>query len=344
MVALLAMVMVAALGVAQADDQLPRLVHVPVVSVRGGTDMVVRVEPSDFTEMGQVELYYRGAGEQRWRSLAFARATDDSWVARVPKAEIAAGGMEYYIAARGGERPGERFATASDPQPVQVLEARARTVKDRELERLNGHRSLAALRFEQVSYAGLGDTDRTWAAGADFTYFALGAVRGLSFGFTRRRGTGPLRPSMSQAEATDEDRATGLDHAYAAIEFAADEHFSLTPALMLGAQEEFTGGGGLTARIGLDPGTHVKLHMLGIMGVGLDAGMELGWDTVPHLPMSFGTTVTSWPNAMDWGLRLHYQLGIPFGQHADLWLCASYQARDFAQGGPGAGAAFTWSF
>jgi hypothetical protein len=337
MVALLAMML--ALTVAQAEGELPRLVHVPVVSVQASMDMVVRVEPSDFTEMGQVELYYRAAGEQRWRSLAFARATDDSWVARGPKAELSAAGMEYYIAARGGERPGERFASATDPQPVQVLEAQARTVKDRELERLDGHRSRARVSFERISYVGLDDGDWTWAAGFDFTYFALGGVRSMRFGFARMRGWGPTLPRM--AEDTEE---TGLDHGYAEIEFGVDERFSLSPRLMLGAQEEFTGGGGLTARIGLDPGTHVKLSFDGIMGVGVDVGMELGWDTVPHVPMCFGTTVTSWPNAMDWGLRLHYQLGFPFGEHADLWLRASYQARDFAEGGPGGGAAFTWSF
>jgi len=336
MVALLALLLI--LGAARADEPLPRLVHIPVVSVRADQDMAVRVEPSDFTEMGQVELFYRPVGEQRWRSLAFARATDDTWVAKVPYAELTPRGIEYYIAARDGERPGERFASARDPQRVQVTQAKPRTVKERELERIDHQRSVAQIRYELVSFRGLEDTDRTWAAGADFTYYALGAVRGLSFGFTRRRGTGP---GLNRNAAPEE---TGLDHAYAAIEFAVAEQFSFTPNLMLGAQEEFTAGGGVTARIGFDPGTHVKLVFAGVMGVGVDLGMELGWDTVPHLPMAMGYTVTSWPNAVDWGFRLHYQLGIPFGKHADLWLRASYQAREFAEGGPGGGAAFTWSF
>ncbi len=337
MVALAAFLLWSCTALAQGES--PRIVHVPVVSVRQGAPLVVQVEPSDFSEMGQVELYYRAGSQGDWRSLAFARTEAGPYEARVPSGELHLDGMEYYIAARGGDRPGDRFASAADPQLVHVVPAKAATSQDRELERLDHMRSRARASFDYLDFEGSQNTDWSWEARFDFTYYTLGTIRSMRFGFARLRGNGPL-PSGGTLPYEE----TGLDQGFAEIELGIVESFGVRLCLMLGAQEQFTGGGRVTARIGHEPGTHVLLHVGGIGGVGLDTGMTLAWDTVGRLPMAAGAEVTSWPNAMDWGVKLHYELGLPIGKHADLALRASYQARNFAEGGPGAGASFSWSF
>lgn len=327
------------MGAAVAQDEVPRIVHVPVLSVRQGDGLVVRVEASDFSEMGQVELFYRVRGQGSWRSLAFARAQSGAWEAHIPAREVELEGMEYYIAARGGDRPGDRYASVAEPQRVQVVAGKARTLEQRELERIDHQRSRARASFDYLDFAAGQDTDWSWALGFDFTYYTLGTVRSMQFGFSRPPGQGPL---PSQGEGGTEQ--TGLDQGFAELELAVVESLAVKLRVMIGAQEEFTGGGRLAVRMGYEPGTWVQLHLGGIAGVGLDTGMVMGWDTVGVLPMAAGAEITSWPNSQDWGVRLHYELGIPLGVHADVFLRASYQARAFAQGGPGAGASFCWAF
>jgi hypothetical protein len=201
-----------------------------------------------------------------------------------------------------------------------------------ELRRLDGQRSRA---WAAGAWRPWGDGDATWSALGEFTYRPLGAVRSFRLGIERVRGTTPVDGAPL---------ATGYDRGYSEVEFALRPRWSISPEIDLGAQEEFTAGGGLSTRIGLETGTHARLGVWGLGGVALSLSGSFHWDTVPRVPMGIFFEWTDGPARTRWGSRLGYELGVRVGPHAELRAQLSYQGRTAIEGALGGGGGLAWSF
>ncbi len=345
------MLLLTSLALAQ-DDALPQamdvgrplLVHIPRTEAPAGEDLDLVLSSTDFSDMAQVELFYRSIGDKSWASLAFARADSGDWVVTVPGREIAAPGIEYYIASTEGLSKGDRFASAASPHPVQVGEETLKTQGRRELERFEGQRSRVAVDYE---YAGFGNQavapapDHWHQVNADFTYRLLRGVRQIRLGGSWTRGdTWVVRKGEQVARPN-----VGVDYGFAEVELAPLEWLGASGQLQLGAGPwGFVVGGEGAVRLGFQPGTHVVLRGGYLNSIGGRGSMTLAWATVPRLPMHAAIEVTTWPNNSAPAVRGWYGVQVPLGSHADLDLKGGYEARSAALGGPILGAGVSWSY
>jgi hypothetical protein len=306
--------------------------HVPPATGAVGSEVVLRAVTDDL-ETGQgLVARWRAAPDAPWSSVPFLRAQDGAWVARLPTSQLPAGPVAYYLEASAGPDQGPRFGDPERPWSVDLFEEAGALRAEEELERLRGQRSQARTGGTWRPWA---EDDHTWSAWGEFSYRPLGAVRSFRLGIERVRGITPV-----DGQPID----TGYDRGYSEVEFALTPRWSISPEIDLGAQEEFTAGGGISTRIGLEAGTHARLGFWGLGGVALSASGAFYWDTVPRLPMGIFFEWTDGPARTRWGSRLGYEVGVRLGDHAELRAQAAWQGRTAVEGALGGGGSFAWSF
>lgn len=340
-----------ALGALPKGPELgrPVLVHVPVVQAEENLPQPVVVGSTDFDDMGMVELYYRGVGDDDWASLAFARRSDGDYEAVIPADVMVPPGVEYYIASTDGLAKGDRFASAATPQVIDIdgefWASRAR----QDLDRFDGQRSQLVFGYE---YAGFGspidpdDFDDRWHRGhVHLDYRLLHAVRTVRIGAAGLRADSFLFERQGGQSVIVRNDGLGLDYGYAALEIQPHPLVGVWGELRLGATENsFSSGGAGYLRLGMDPGTHVVLWGGGMAGYGAHGGMILHWTTAERVPMRVEAEATTWPDNAVPAVRLAYEARFGLGQHAELRTRVGYQARLHQLGGPLAGASFAWSW
>jgi hypothetical protein len=340
------------LGVASAADV--GVFHLPLVEASAGNPVHVAISSTDLVALGQVELFYRQAGDENWHSLGFGQRQDGDWAATIPSNRVLSGALEYRIVSSvdGGAQV-ERFASASDPQRIDVKGNSTESKYMRELARYGGHTSRARVHYRRDDF-GTNDTmeDNMWGVTTDLTFRVLGNLRALRFGVSRMRAetvsNGNSIESIDGSGTLGEPTSaisTGYDSGFAELQFGVSDTFGLSTQVQLGANlESFTAGYRVAARLGMEPGTHVELYGESVGGIGFVAGMGLHWDTVPHLPMSTAIEVTNWPNADQVALRLLTEAQIPVTKAIDLTVQGTYQARTQVLGGFGGGVGCAFSF
>lgn len=340
------------LGVASAADV--GVFHLPLVEASAGKPVHVAISSTDLVALGQVELFYRQAGDENWHSLGFGQREAGDWVATIPSNRVLSGALEYRIVSSidGGTQV-ERFASASEPQRIRVKGSSTASTYMRELARYDGHTSRARAHFRRDDFGTSGSLeDNMWGVTTDLTFRVLGTLRALRFGVSRMRAetaTSASQTNLSDGVATagvDASKiSTGYDAGFAELQFGFSDTFGVSTQVQLGANlESFTAGYRVAARLGMEPGTHVELYGEGVGGIGFVAGMGLHWDTVPHVPMSTAIEVTNWPNADQVALRLLTEAQFPVTKAIDLTVQGTYQARTQLLGGFGGGVGCAFSF
>jgi hypothetical protein len=329
-----------------APAQAGSVVHVPPREAPESSSLEIAVANGDVADMSGVELFYR-TRKGDWHSLGFSRTPAGAWIAVVPAEDVRGPWLEYYLASDEGQRA--RFASAEEPCRVALNPRLQGDLAERELTRFDGQRTRFEAGYQwldQGAPSGLEDT--SWQGHFQVTYRPLGVVRSLHFGFSRMRGQSLERRGGELIQSLDGNGESewGLDQGWAELEFRAAERFSVSPRLVLGGNNNgFTAGGGGALRIGLDPGTNLRIYGQYVgRGTGGMGGVALAWDTVPHVPMSAGVEVGSWPNDRLYGVRLRYDLEVPVGKNAALLGGASYQARTTNHGALGFRGGLSWSF
>jgi len=340
------------LGVASAADV--GVFHLPLVEASAGKPVHVTISSTDLVALGQVELFYRQAGDESWHSLGFGQREAGDWVATIPANRVISGGLEYRIvSSKDGGTPVNRFASVSEPQRIRVKGDSTASKYARELARYDGHTSQARVHYRRDDFGDNGNLeDNMWGATTDLTFRVLGTLRALRFGVSRMRAetvTSATETSLNDGAATQGEDAsaisTGYDAGFAELQFGFSDTFGVSTQVQLGANlESFTAGYRLATRLGMEPGTHVEIYGEGVGGIGFVGGMGLHWDTVPHVPMSTAIEVTNWPNADQVALRLLTEAQIPVTKAIDLTVQGTYQARTQLLGGFGFGVGSAFSF
>ncbi len=321
-----------------------RVYHEPPVRAFVGERLDIVVKLGDIATVGQLTLAWRPLGEVDWRVVGFDRS-GDVWVAHIPGADVQRPGIEYTIQTqRDGARPRARFATSTNPYVVYVAGDSTESVERAWLKEYDGHRSRFKLSGSGVSFGHPNDFlgDSQWDIAASYLYRPLQTLHELEFGFARTRGQAI---STLWPDQTEYRLPAGYDRGRASAVFNASRNFGLRTVAEIGANlEQFTAGGGGGIRIGAPTETHVWLWYESVFRVGQTAGLSMTWDTVPHVPMTAGLEVTTWPVSVDWATRLLYGVSLPAGDQLSLDLGLSYQARNALGGGPGAKLGVAWSF
>jgi hypothetical protein len=337
---------------------------VPLVSAQAGTPIDVIVTSNDLVAYGQVELFYRRTGARDWRSLGFGQQENGDWVATIPRDEVLSGALEYRIVStEEGGIPVARFATDTEPQRITVTGDSRASTYERELARYDGQTSRASVEYRMDNFGeNEGMPDNMWGVTTDFTFRVLGTLHALRFGVSRMRAETVVEQTTDEEELErtppmgwtptepGEDvvlvaESTGYDSGFAELQFALHDYFGLKAQVQLGANlTRFTAGYRAEVRLGLEPGTHVKLYGGGAGDIGFVAGMGLHWDTVPKIPMSTAVEVTNWPSGEQVALRLITEAELPVGDRFDLNIKGTYQGRTALLGGFGGGLGCSYSF
>ncbi len=343
MVAPLLLAALLALGpvAAQQTAESALLVHVPVVQGVQDQPIHVVVALSDMVQADGLRLWYRSVGEGDWEPpVDFERLEGDDWRATIPAQRVTPPGVEYYIASSSGPQVGDRYASASTPQRVEVPGKPGYARMQRELARYEGQRSVFSLQGDFLSFGSSGaQPDHYRLATFDYRYRVLGTIRSLHFGFSS------LRAAQVESDGGRRQYGAGVDYGFAEIELGFREVVGLSGCLQLGANTDgFVAGGAGTVRIGHEPGTHATFMLGYLAGVGERYELTLAWNTVPRIPMGASLWVADWPDYGDLAIGVRYQAVVPLGQHADLALRLGYQARSSELGGLAGGLGFSWAF
>ncbi len=337
--------------------------HLPPAEATAGEVLALTVEVARASER-TLYLRYRPVGAVSWSTLEFARTDDDGWVAKVPAAQVAPPGIEYFIASSEKDGPeATEFASPAAPHRVGVLATSVELRRDRDLARVKQRRSRVHVAAEYVSY---GDRQRPTAGGevsiadhyyrvdAAFSYRLLTyPLEEIRFGYTRLEGTVPNSPrELAEVCASDaEDEGCRL-----AAGFKVGGWFELGLAPIEGVrfdargmftanQKGFAVGARGELRTGLRDGNHVAIGAEYMADVGTTGFFRLGWDTVPMVAMAATVEVTDMPASVRaTGVRLLYDAFVPLSNGLRLGARIGYAARDQRIGGPTAGLGASFDF
>lgn len=90
------------LAVSTPPDTVPPVInHTPITSGSTGADLMIRTSVTDNLNVSTVKLYYRTIGDTSFKTAVMA-AENSEYIYAIPKAELTAAGLEYYIEASDG--------------------------------------------------------------------------------------------------------------------------------------------------------------------------------------------------------------------------------------------------
>jgi hypothetical protein len=300
--------------------------HTPPAWRQSGVDPVLLIGVDDLALAQALRVWYRPVGTETWQQLPLRMREDGLWLATLPASSLGDGAVEYAILGPDGPR----FASLERPWTVDVQPVLDPPEPPRSAPPT--FRSTAALRGDWRSW---GPEDWSWSGGASYTYRPGGPIRQFSLGFERVRGQVPGRRASAEI---------GYDQGYAAVEVELAPSFSFTPQVQLGAQDNFIGGGGLSARLGQVDGLHLEGWVHGLAGAYVSVGTQFNLLPLPRLPVGTFVEVTDGPVRSAWGSRLGLCTTLPIGKQGAFDLTLSSQGRRADVQGLGAGGTLSWSF
>ncbi len=343
--------------------------HLPPAEATAGDELVLSAEVARASERTLV-VRYRSQGATRWSELAFARAGDRTWEARIPAIAVTPPGLEYFLVTTatsvtaGGAPPADvaavdEFASAAAPHLVAIQDSPRAQRKSRDLARALGHRSRIRLAGEVVDYGTRSDgavdvVDRYYRVDADFGYRLLTyPLEEIRFGYTRLEGVVPNAPRAlpPACQAAPDGDACKLDAGYKVggwfeLGLAPTEgvRFDVRGLFMANQSGVAVGGRG-ELRVGITDANHLALGVEYQEKVGTSAYFRLGWLARPRLPMAATVEVTDLPASLRAsGVRLLYDVFYPLPSGLRLGLRVGYAARDQFIGGPTGGLSASYDF
>lgn len=343
--------------------------HLPPAEAVAGDELVLSAELARASERTLV-VRYRPLGAAGWSELAFARAGDRTWEARIPASAVTPPGLEYFLvttatgATAGGAAPAgpadvDEFASAAEPHLVAIEDSPREQRKRRDLARALGRRSRIRLAGEVVDYGTRSDgaarvTDRYYRVDADFGYRLLTyPLEEIRFGYTRLEGVVPNAPRALPpvCQTAPDGAGCKLDAGYKVggwfeLGLAPTEgvRFDVRGLFMANQGGVAVGGRG-ELRVGVADANHLALGVEYQEKVGTTGYFRLGWLARPRLPMAATVEVTDLPASLRAaGVRLIYDVFYPLPSGLRLGLRVGYAARDQFIGGPTGGLSASYDF
>jgi hypothetical protein len=333
-----------------------RVHHAAPSSATAHEPLRIQADVEDPHLAKQIEVAYRvGDGDFKTVPLLLA---NEHWIAEIPADDMLAPSVSYTIeiVRHDGSRA-SAFATRAAPFRIGVAEDLTDTREGAWLNRVGGKRSEVTASADYVSF---GNTDRTstlpsttpggtpqttttpvsdayFRTEARYTYRPLIAVIdfGVRIGIVRGNSPRPI----------NETESVGLNYGAAHGTFAIIDGLAVTVEALTSVTEVgFSGGGGVHVHIGDYFGEKLVIGVESIKTFGtrgyvrLDLARHDAWRVSPMIE------VTDMPHAQHAGLRLIVEAAGKLGAGFSLVGRASYQARDFHSGGPGAGLGLSYSF
>lgn len=343
-------------------DPTARVVHVPPGGAAPDQPLAIEAEVDDAWRENLV-VHYRAPGGE-WGTASLDLRSGHTHVAVIPASAVRPPALEYYIEGTTREtHTVAHFASSAAPFRVGVFDEPERRLMKQELARLRGRRARVSASVEQVDFGSrrfatvMGPeeiADRYLRFDADFTYRLLRyPVSWLRFGATHLLGETPrIAARGDEGDCAD----MSADECRFDAGFRVGGWFELrfrlasaldldTRGMVVATPAGFNVGGRGELRVGPEDGSHLALGGEAIGDVGGSVWCRLGWDTVPHLPMSATVEVTSYPAGhRAWGVRLIYGVSYSLDSGLTVGLRAGYQARDEGIGGVTLGAALSQDF
>jgi hypothetical protein len=283
----------------------------------------------------KVVVVYRAGPSAPVLEIPFLRS-GEGYLARIPAEQVAPPGLSYAIELEtlDGKRVAV-FASRAAMHPVQVPDD-VDDLRERQLlARVDGRRSLALASFDFVHYGHTeGIDDYYWRSEAAYVYRPLRFVVEFAFKIGVVRGTSPVAPG---------DHKVGLNYGSPSALFRVSDlfHFEVSAVTSI-TEVGFSGGIGGALHIGDVYGSKLVLGGETVKTFG-----SRGWArldiTRGRLRVSPFVEVGDIPNAKP-GVRLFTEVGYVFANGFNVSGRFGYQARDFANGGPGGGAALGYAF
>ncbi len=350
----------AALVVAVAPAGADGVRHLPPAEAIANQALQISAEVTRASERTLL-LRYRPVGATTWSQVEFARG-DQVWIATVPAIEVAAPGVEYFIASAQDGADTAEFASAEAPHEIGIYANEKELRRARDLARTGLKRSRAHVAGEYVSYgtraAAMNDiADHYYRVDADFSYRLLAyPLEEIRFGYTRLEGFVPQSPREPPRICDTMPDSDGSGGCRIKAGFKVGGWFELGFGLAEGVRLDLRGivvanqvsaapGARAELRTGAIDGNHIALGFEYISDVGGAGFFRLGWDTVPEVPMAATVEVTDFPaSTRATGVRLLYDLFHPFPNGVRAGLRLGYAARDQAIGGATAGLSATVDF
>lgn len=358
------LVLVLGAGAARADG----VRHLPPAEATAGGDLVLSADLARASERVLV-VRYRPLGTTSWTELAFARAGDRTWEARIPAAAVAPPGLEYFLvttapaATAGAEAVAgadvDELGSAADPIRVAIQDSPRALRRARDLARARGRLIRLHSAAEYVDYGTRTDGmasvhDRYYRVDADIHYRLLKyPLEEISAGYVRLEGVVPNAPrGLPPACQSDTDSdACAFDAGYKVggwfgLGLAPVEGVRLDLRGMFMANQEGAAFGARTElRVGVADANHLALGLEYQEQVGTAGYFRLGWLATRQLPMAVTVDVTNLPARLRaTGVRLLYDLFYPMPSGLRLGARVGYAARDQGIGGPSLGLSGSYDF
>jgi hypothetical protein len=345
--------------------------HLPPAEATAGSELVLSAELARASERALV-VRYRPLGATTWTELAFARAGDRTWEARIPAVDVTPLGLEYFLAttapaatagaAAGAAGPAaavDEVGSARAPLVVSIEDSPRALRRARDVARARGHLWRVRLAGELVDYGGRSQgevdvPDHYYRVDADVSYRLLAyPLEEIRFGYTRLEGVVPNAPRELPAACASEPDGAGcrFDAGY---KVGGWFELGLAPlegvrfdvrGLFMANQEGAAFGGRGELRVGIADANHLALGVEYQEQVGTTGYVRLGWLAHPRLPMAATVEVTDVPASLrSAGVRLLYDVYVPLSGGLRLGGRVGYAARDQLIGGPTGGLSASYDF
>ncbi len=316
-------------------ERLPSPIAVGPSRLIEGERGIVTVALPDGAMLHDPRLWYRPDGAAGFSSVPMATAGDGFLRAELPDAAVRTPGVAWFAAATG---PTGEVALAAEPGAPQWIGVEPDPLAPPERR----ERSRVGLYAEDVSFDGVHGTESFTRYEASFLYRVLSpALYGVSLGFGSYDGRAGTPAQLARGESDP----LRLHYGTAALEWHATDSFGLIGRGLAGNGPEglATGLEG-QLRIGRERGTSLVVGASTADTIGDAASLQLSWDTVPGLPMSGQVIVLDLPGDDELRVRLVHEVRRALGDHVELALRSSYNARDASHGGfgLGLGTVFSW--
>ncbi len=324
--------------------------HTPLIAAPRRQPLRITASLRDTDRLVAAYVIYETESSGGQRQAIFRRSSlGEGWIAEIPSDHLGGDTLAYAIEGRvadGGAQP--LFASRTDPQRVQLQDARADAAEANALERLGGRRSVVASSFEYVSFgrrtAGVDlpaaqgivvkSPDRYVRAEAGYTYRVLRDV--AEFG---------LRIGVVRGDSPGRDREVGLNYGAPHLRVRAAPFLHFEGSIFTGITEVgFAFGVGGSVHVGEPYGTKLVLGLETIEVFGTRGYSRLDVLAPLGLTLSPMVEITDMPHATATGVRLLLEASRPVAGGLTIAARGGYQARDEATGGPtlGIGAAYAF--
>ncbi|MCX7884016.1 MAG: CehA/McbA family metallohydrolase [Caloramator sp.] len=106
----------------QNDTQPPRIQHTPVEQCNNASDLLISADVTDDVQVSYVKLFYRETGALDYKNSQMQKGSGNTYSYSIPKSELTANGIEYYIEASDGINTVTLPKDISNPFKVQIKE------------------------------------------------------------------------------------------------------------------------------------------------------------------------------------------------------------------------------